>query len=441
MSDDRDKLPTGKVQRAGRFFKTGVRVSGNYLKHYGKKAVGAEADRSELDKRNADEIFRMLTQLKGTALKIAQMLSMDNGFLPREYTEKFKEAQYKNEALSGPLIVNTFRKYTGKSLYELFDKFNPESVLAASIGQVHEAWKDGRRLAVKVQYPGVAESIQSDINMVKPVFLRAFGLKAEVIDGYLEEIVSKLVEETDYLQELRNGVSLSEQCAGLDFVRFPRYYPELSGKKVLTMEWLDGMPLTEFIKSGADRGERNRVGQQLLDFIHFQVHELRRFHADMHPGNFFVMPDGRLGVLDFGCVKQLPDGFYNDYFCMIRAGLEGDETALRRVLTKLDFLRPSDPPELDAFFYGVSKKTISMLAAPLATDSFWFGNKEYFAELTDYGLEMGANKEFRKPHAFRGPRDAIYLHRAYFGLYNILHELDATVSLDTSFMGRLSCGD
>lgn len=439
MSEDRDKLPTGKVQRAGRFFKTGVRVSGNYLKHYGKKAVGAEADRSELDRRNADEIFRMMTQLKGTALKIAQMLSMDSGLLPREYAEKFKEAQYKNEALSGPLIVNTFRKYTGKSPYELFDKFNPDSVLAASIGQVHEAWKDGRRLAVKVQYPGVAESIQTDINMVKPVFLRAFGLKAEMIDGYLHEIVDKLVEETDYEQELKNGVSLAEQCAGLDFLRFPKYYPDFSGKKVLTMEWLDGMPLTEFIKSGAGSQERNRVGQQLLDFIHFQVHELRRFHADMHPGNFFVMPDGRLGVLDFGCVKQLPAEFYNDYFCMIRAGLDGDEAALRRILTKLDFLRADDTPHLDAFFYDVSKKTISMLAAPLASESFWFGDKVYFQGLNEFGQEMGAKKEFRKPQAFRGPRDAIYLHRAYFGLYNILHELDATVRLDRSFFDRLHC--
>jgi len=437
MSDRQHKIPSGKAQRAGRFFKTGMKVSGNYLKHYSKKALNKDVDRSDLDKKNADDIFKMLTQLKGTALKIAQMLSMDNGLLPKEYTDKFKEAQYKNEALSGPLILNTFQKYTGNSPYELFDEFNPNSILAASIGQVHEAYKDGLRLAVKVQYPGVAESIQSDINMVKPVFLRAFNIKAEVIDEYLVEIVDKLVEETDYEIELSNGISLAEQCSELDYVSFPKYFPDWSGKKVLTMEWLEGMPLTEFIKSDASQTEKDRIGQMLLDFIHFQVHTLKRFHADMHPGNFFVMSDGKLGVLDFGCVKRLPETFYRDYFTMIRAGLAKDDPTLRKYLLKLDFIRESDTPELEKMYYDVSVQTIGMLAEPLASDSFYFGNKEYFKGLTDLGLEMKDNKEFRKPHAFRGPKDAIYLHRAFFGLYNVLHELNATVKMDHAFFDKL----
>ncbi|MCP4120299.1 MAG: AarF/ABC1/UbiB kinase family protein [Bacteroidetes bacterium] len=437
MSDNKNKIPSGKAQRAGRFFKTGMKVSGNYLKHYSKKALKQEVNRSDLDRKNADDIFKMLTKLKGTALKIAQMLSLDNGLLPKEYTDKFKEAQYKNEALSGPLIINTFQKYTGHSPYELFDKFNPNSLLAASIGQVHEAWKDGVRLAVKVQYPGVADSIHSDINMVKPVFLRAFNIKSEVIDEYLVEVVDKLVEETDYETELANGVSLSEQCAGLDYVTFPKYFPDWSGKKVLTMEWLEGVALTDYIQSDAPQPEKDKVGQMLLDFIHFQVHHLKRFHADMHPGNFFVMPDGKLGVLDFGCVKKLPESFYHDYFSMIKAGLAGDDVLLRSYLLKLDFMRESDTPELEKMYYDASSRTIGILAKPLGSDTFYFGSKEYFKGLTDFGLEMKDNKEFRKPHAFRGPKDAIYLHRAYFGLYNVLHELNATVKMDRTFFSKL----
>ena len=437
MSDKQDKIPSSKASRAGRFFKTGMKVSGNYLKHYSKKALNQQAERSELDKKNADDIFKMLTQLKGTALKIAQMLSMDQGILPKEYSDKFKEAQYSNQALSGPLIINTFRKYFGELPSELFDEFNVESSLAASIGQVHEAYKDGDRLAVKIQYPGIADSIHSDINMVKPLFLRAFGIKAELIDHYLAEIVDKLLEETDYEQELENGMTLAEDCRSLDYVIMPRYYPKLSNKKVLTMQWLDGQALTEFIAGDAPQADKNRVGQQLLDFLHFQLHTLKRFHADLHPGNFFVMPDGKLGVLDFGCVKHLPEAFYLDYFSMIKAGLNGDEAEVRRRMYQLDFLRKEDDEKTDQLFYSTIIKTIDMIAGPLRHDSFYFGNKEYFNELKDYGLEASANKEFRKASAFRGPKDAIYMHRAFFGLYNSLHELNATVNMDRAFLEPL----
>ena len=437
MSDQQDKIPSSKVQRAGRFFKTGMKVSGNYLKHYSKKAVNSKVDRSELDKKNADDIFNMLTKLKGTALKIAQMLSMDHGLLPKEYTDKFKEAHYNNKALSGPLIVNTFRKYTNKLPSDLFDEFNVESVRAASIGQVHEAWKDGQKLAVKIQYPGVADSIHSDINMVKPLFLRAFNIKADVIEEYLAEVVSKLVEETDYEQELSNGQTLTKLCAPLDFVVIPKYHAALSSKRILTMDWLEGQPLTEFITSNPKQADKDRVGQQLLDFVHFQVHTLKQFHADLHPGNFFIMPDGKLGVLDFGCVKQLPEGFYNNYFSMLKAGLADDEQALRKYMHRLDFLRETDGKQLDDLFYGVTLKTIKMLGAPLTNDTFYFGNKGFFEDLANHGMEVGKNSEFRKSHAVRGPKDAIYLHRTFFGLYNILHELNTTVKLDRAFFEEL----
>lgn len=434
MSDKQDKIPSSKVQRAGRFFKTGMKVSGNYLKHYSKKALNQDVTREDLDKKNADDIFNMLTQLKGTALKIAQMLSMDTGILPREYTEKFKDAHYNNQSLSGPLIVNTFRKYSGKTPTELFDSFDPEFAKAASIGQVHTAYKDGQKLAVKIQYPGVADSIQSDINMVKPVFLRAFNLKSEVIDHYLVEIVSKLVEETDYETELENGRRLAEDCKDLDYIVIPKYHRELSNKRVLVMDFLEGMPLTEFAASDASQEEKNRVGQHLLDFMHFQLHNLKRFHADLHPGNFMVLEDGRLGVLDFGCVKELPVEFYTNYFSMINAALNKNEERLRGCMYKLDFLREGDDEHTDKLFYETVLNTVHMLTEPLQGDEFYFGSEEYFEGLRKYGMEMSARKEFRKANAFRGPKDAIYLHRAFYGLYNMLHELNATVAMDRAFL-------
>ncbi|MEZ5009683.1 MAG: AarF/ABC1/UbiB kinase family protein [Chitinophagales bacterium] len=437
--DKQENIPSSKVQRAGRFFKTGMKVSGNYLKHYSKKVVNSNVDRKDLDKKNAEEIFKMLTQLKGTALKIAQIMSMDHGLLPEEYTEKFKEAHFNNKALSGPLIVNTFKKYSGKLPTELFDEFNPESVRAASIGQVHEAWKDGQKLAVKIQYPGVADSIHSDINMAKPLVLNLFGIKEKDIEQYLEEVVSKLVEETDYEHELANGEEIAKKCAALDYITIPKYHADLSSKRFLTMDWLEGQPLTDFLakKEEFSQEDRDKVGQQLLDFVHFQVHTLHQFHADLHPGNFFVMPDGKLGVLDFGCVKELPLDFYNNYFLMLKAGLDNDVPKLRKYMYKMDFLRESDDEETDQLFFDVTLKTINLVAQPLVHDTFYFGNKELFDELAKHGTEVSKKSEFRSSKAIRGPQDAIFLHRTFFGLYNILHDLNATVKLDRSFFDRL----
>lgn len=440
MSDEKqENIPSSKVQRAGRFFKTGMKVSGNYLKHYSKKVVNNSVDRSDLDKKNAEEIFNMLTKLKGTALKIAQILSMDHGLLPEEYTDKFKEAHYNNKALSGPLIVNTFKKYSGKLPNEIFDEFNPDSVRAASIGQVHEAWKNGQKLAVKIQYPGVADSIHSDINMAKPFILKLFGIKEKDIELYLKEVVSKLVEETDYEHELANGQDLAQKCSALNFVTIPQYHADLSNKRVLTMDWLEGQPLTEFLskKEEIPQDVKDRIGQQLLDFVHYQVHTLHQFHADLHPGNFFIMPDGKLGVLDFGCVKDLPNDFYNNYFLMLKAGLDNNEAELRKFMYKMDFLREDDDEATDKLFYDVTLKTINLVAEPLKNEHFYFGNKAFFDQMAEHGTEVSKQSEFRSSKAIRGPKDAIFLHRTFFGLYNILHDLNATVSLDTRFFDTL----
>src|SRR5690606_5459271 len=140
-----------------------------------------------------------------------QMLSMDKAVLPKAYSEKFTLAQYQAPPLSAPLVVNTFVKSIGKKPQELFDSFEPHAKNAASIGQVHEAWKEGKKLAVKIQYPGVAESIQSDLKMVKPIALRMFNLSEKELKKYINEVEGKLLEETDYELELKRSVEISEK--------------------------------------------------------------------------------------------------------------------------------------------------------------------------------------------------------------------------------------
>ena len=183
-----DTIPTGKIERAGKLVKTGVKIGGNYVKYYGKKLVDPKTSKDTLDQDNAEDIYDGLKSLKGSALKVAQMLSMEKNLLPRAYVEKFSLSQFSVPPLSAPLVRKTFKKYLGKYPEDVFDQFEKDSVNAASIGQVHRAEKDGRKLAVKIQYPGVAESISSDLALVKPVAIKMFNLKGKDSEKYFKEV-------------------------------------------------------------------------------------------------------------------------------------------------------------------------------------------------------------------------------------------------------------
>ena len=174
-----DNIPTGKIERAGKLVKTGVKVGGNYVKYYSKKLINPDLDKNELNQNNAEDIYDGLKTLKGSALKVAQMLSMEKNLLPRAYVEKFSLSQFSVPPLSAPLVRKTFKRYLNKYPEDLFDTFERDSINAASIGQVHRAQKDGKSLAVKIQYPGVAESISSDLALVKPIAIRMFNLKGK----------------------------------------------------------------------------------------------------------------------------------------------------------------------------------------------------------------------------------------------------------------------
>ena len=165
-----DSIPTSKISRASKLVTTGAKVGVNYLKYYGDKLTKTENEaRLKLNESNAEDIYDSLKQLKGSALKVAQMLSMEKSILPQAYVEKFSLAQFSVPPLSPPLVIKTFKNYFGKLPNELYDSFNSTSVNAASIGQVHLAEKNGKKLAVKIQYPGVAQSIASDLALVKPI--------------------------------------------------------------------------------------------------------------------------------------------------------------------------------------------------------------------------------------------------------------------------------
>lgn len=438
MSDKKEqvKIPAGKIQRAARFARTGAKVGRNYATHYTKKLFNRDLDRSELDAKNAADIYKELSKLKGSALKMAQMMSMDKGMLPKEYVEKFTNAQYNAPPLSGPLVVKTIRQAFGKGPDELFDEFDMNAVNAASIGQVHRAKKDGKDLAVKIQYPGVAKSITSDLRLVRPIAARIAKIKSDDLAPIFEEVEARLLEETDYNLELERSIEISQACAHIPNLRFPTYYPELSSDKVITMEWLDGMHMKEFMATEPSKEVRDQIGQTLWNFINFQMHELGKVHADPHPGNFLLTQDGQLGVLDFGCVKVVPNDFYQAYFSVIHPNVRNNPERLLETTYKLELLDPSDTAKDKEFILAILNQFLDLLEMPFHSHAFDFGDDSYIDSIYQFGLEVGQMSDAQQ-NAGRGSKHAIYINRTFFGLFLLLNQLKATVDSHDQYIMKM----
>jgi len=422
-----DHIPTTKVQRASKFITTGAKIGTNYLKHYSKKLISGDASREELHQDNANDIYNSISELKGGALKVAQMLSMDKNLLPTAYQQKFSMAQYSAPPLSYPLVVKTFHQYFGKGPEQVFESFTHKAVNAASMGQVHQAIIGKKKFAVKIQYPGVGDSVRSDLAMVKPIALAMFKLNPVEYDEFIKEVEFRMLEETDYTLELKRSMELSSKTKHLSNIVFPNYYPEYSSPKILTMDWLEGRPLGEVINSGISPEIGSKLGQAMWDFYHFQMHTLKAVHADPHPGNFIITEDFKLGIIDFGCVKEIPTDFYSIYFQLMTKRVLSDRKTQEQVFGQMGFIYPDDTPKEREFFTSIFTRLVELLGRPFRTSEFDFSDKDYFEELYSFGEKLSMMKELRESKKARGVRDAVYLNRTYFGLYTLLHDLKARI--------------
>ncbi|MGA1226609.1 MAG: ABC1 kinase family protein [Tamlana sp.] len=419
-----DKIPTSKIQRATKLVSTGAKVGVNYLKYYGDKIVNTEEEAKErLNKNNATDIYDGLKQLKGSALKVAQMLSMEKSILPQAYVEKFSLAQFSVPPLSPPLVIKTFKKYFGKHPNDIFDTFNATSVNAASIGQVHLAEKNGKKFAVKIQYPGVAESIASDLAMVKPIAMSMFNIKGKDSDKYFKEVENKLVEETNYILEVEQSKEIASACNHITNLKFPNYYEDLSSERIITMDYMVGEHLSEFTAQNTNQEKANRIGQALWDFYMFQIHSLKKVHADPHPGNFLISEKGELIALDFGCMKTIPMEFYTPYFELAKRENINNKVYFVSKLYELEILKEDDSDDEKAFFTSMFHDMLSLFTQPFHNDTFDFSNAEFFGKIAELGKRYSKDTELRKMNGNRGSKHFIYINRTFFGLYNLMFDL------------------
>lgn len=421
------KFPSSKFDRGKIFAKTGLKVGTNYAKHYLKNLRGGDTDsNSKFYNQTAQEIFTEFTKLRGTALKIAQTLSIDQGLLPDEFSEVMTQAQYSVPPINRSLVRSIIKRELGSYPEALFDSFDTEAIAAASIGQVHRATlKSGANVAIKIQYPGVRDTIASDLGLAKTLFRRFISNKDE-LDEYFQEIESTLRLETDYINE---GETISRFHDRFSTDRFttPKWIEEYSTERVLTMGYLEGEHLKEFLERNPSQEEKNEFGQKMWDFFHEQIRQSGEIHADTHPGNFLLTEDQKLGIIDFGCVKEFPEEFFRDYLLLLPTHLERDLEKIEALYHKLGVLKGD--PETDAkekkYFefclnYGFT------FALPYQSETFDFGDPEYKKMIKGYTKNAPIGNEAR------GNKHFLYSTRVHLGLYHFLMKLGANIETEKS---------
>jgi len=419
MSD----FPSTKFQRGRIFAKTGIKVGSNYASHYLKNLTGngKQEDRSDLHRKTAEQVFGEFAKLRGTALKIAQTFSVDQGFLPEEFSDVMTQAQYNAPPINRSLVRSIIKRELGSYPEQLFQSFESEAVAAASIGQVHKAvLKDGTPVAVKVQYPGVRDTISSDIALAGSIFKRLVS-DGPKLDEYIREVKDTLMKETDYVAEGESIRRFHKRFSNGHVVT-PEWIPDYSSERVLTMTFIEGVHLDEFLKGGPSQEERDHFGQLIWDFFHNQIRDLEEIHADTHPGNFLFTPDGKLGVIDYGCVKSFPEEFLMDYLRLLPTHLARDEQAIKDLYFRLDLI--SDDPEKserEKQFYDFCIHYGYAFSMPYRGDTFNFGDPEY------RDLIRGYTKNAPIANDPRGSKHFIYSARVHLGLYHFLMKLGATV--------------
>ncbi|HUD47122.1 MAG TPA: AarF/ABC1/UbiB kinase family protein [Candidatus Baltobacteraceae bacterium] len=297
------------ARRAARLMQMGAGLAGSYLAYQLRRPFlddeSAHGQRQELRRKQARRVRVELQQLRGPVMKLGQALSMQTHFLGTELVEELSALQMHAPPMHPTLMRAQFKAALGDYPEKLFRSFEDKPFAAASLGQVHWAvTRDGEEVAVKIQYPAMREAIKGDF-----VALRAAILPVR-LSGHLEESVVRevergILEETDYLNEARNIEFFRKALAPLSFISVPKVYPNLSSDRVLTMSRVDGVRLTEFLKTNPPREVRDKLGCNLARLFFYQLFRVQALHADPHPGNYLLNRDGTIGLVDFGCVKYL----------------------------------------------------------------------------------------------------------------------------------------
>jgi predicted unusual protein kinase regulating ubiquinone biosynthesis (AarF/ABC1/UbiB family) len=414
-------LPYRAVTRTAKLATLPMGFAGRTALGLGKRIGGrpAEIVVEEIQQRTAEQIFRVLGELKGGAMKLGQALSIFEAALPPEIAEPYRATLTKLQESAPPLPASTVHKVLAGDLdedwRERFTDFDDNPVAAASIGQVHKAtWTDGRPVAVKIQYPGAGKALLNDFTQLSRAW-RLFSMLMPGLDvkPMLEELRSRVAEELDYHLEASSQQAFADAYAGDPDILVPNVI--MATDHVLVTEWMDGTPLSKIISDGT-KEQRDRAGILLVRFLFSGPARAGLLHADPHPGNFRLLDDGRLGVLDFGAVDRLPDGFPPFMGKLLRIMHTGGEIEeVEQELRDQGFLREGVEVDLDAL-----RAFLAPLAEPSAVECFKF-SREWLRDEAARVTDLRPSNITRK---FNVPPSYVLIHRVSTAGIGVLCQLE-----------------
>ncbi len=423
-------IPESKMARTGVAGIAAAKVGLGELRHKMKRPFlsqqKAEQDKEILNDKNAKILFSALTQLRGTALKVAQMLGMEQGLLPESYRKELSKSFHQVPPLNRVLVRKIMLEELHKPPEKIYHTFESDAFAAASLGQVHKAaLDDGTKLAVKVQYPGIAVSIASDMTLIRGV---AHGMSnTQLILQSLDEIEARLKEEVDYKIEAKNTLWF-EQNVSLEGISIPSVFTEFSTEKILTTEFIEGLHLDQWLKTNPSQDSRNKAAQLLYDFFMYSSESLQCLHADPNPGNYLFHADGSMTVIDFGCVRHLSDQFNVLFPRLMSAYLEDD---YEKLFPAYEALGMKHAQADNAFYQKVLRPFGQWVTEPFKEESY------DFAKHSDYTYR--GKEPMKVLHEMmtidRIADEFIFHNRTLYGLYQIFEKMGATVNMRHHLMG------
>ncbi|GII66647.1 ABC transporter ATP-binding protein [Sphaerisporangium krabiense] len=418
MSD----FPQHAVTRSAKLATLPLGFAGRTALGLGKRIGGKSAEivAQEIQQRTSEQIFKVLGELKGGAMKLGQALSIFEAALPPEIAGPYRATLTKLQDAAPPLPASAVHAVLTEQLGDgwraYFKEFDDTPAAAASIGQVHRAvWQDGRQVAVKIQYPGAGKALLSDFNQLARLG-KLFGALLPGLDikAVLGELRERLAEELDYLREAeaQHGFATAYHDDPDVFV------PDViaANEQILVSEWMDGTPLSKII-SGGTKEQRDRSGLLFVRFLFSSPARAGMLHADPHPGNFRVLPDGRLGVLDFGAVNRLPDGYPEVFGTITRIFISGDMKSVVQGLRDEGFIRPHIKVDEEAL-----RGFLAPYVEPTRVDEFTF-SREWLQRQMAAVTDLRPNNVVRQLNL---PPSYVLIHRVHAAGIGVLCQLGTT---------------
>jgi predicted unusual protein kinase regulating ubiquinone biosynthesis (AarF/ABC1/UbiB family) len=416
MAKDTGAPPSSRLKRLGRLAGLGATLGTDAVARGVRRLAGA--DPTGLSVATAEKLVATLGGLKGAAMKLGQAASMDPDLFPPEVLGILSRLQNEAPPMPFATVQRVVEEELGASLEHLFAEFSQTPMAAASLGQVHRArLKDGRLVAVKVQYPGMDVALKSDLDNLGTL-VKAMALTSRALDGraYFKEIARELSHELDYRREARLAAEFARASARLPDVKVPEVVEALTSARVLTLELLEGQTLKAFLAGPASNAERLRVSGLLIRAIHGTFLLEGTVHADPHPGNYMVMPDGRIGIMDFGSVKTFSQAFFLGHRDVFHKVVEQSPIDMLALARAVGFT--VDVPDAEA--RPVLEELIHIAGRALRTADY-----DYSADTIPKDTRKLFARHAAKLLKIRPPPEGVFFFRAFGGLQQNLRLLGA----------------